>query len=201
MADDNDDLQKLGAAQEASNVTSMLDRRARRPRTPAVGQQPDRASEHRRAGKLTAAQKRNKVLALRAAGGTEEQIAQVMREQGYSITRKGVNAIITRALEDMQLEDQSAIESVRALQLDRLDRMLAKVWPKVLDGNLKAIKEAREIERLRAKIAGTEAPRKVQHSGTVDHRVSREEVDALSAAWQEHAIDGTAVEIPALETG
>lgn len=158
--------------------------------TPAANKHPGAANI--RAGRLSKAQKRNKILALRAAGGTHEQIAEVLTKQGHRTTPSAVTRMLNKALEDLATEDLARVEQVRALQLERLDRMVAKLWPRVMEGNIKAIAEVRNIEQLRAKIAGTEAPRKIEHSGSVDHRVSREEVAQLERAW----IDSTADDLP-----
>lgn len=173
MADD--DLRELERATQPGNVVELR----------TVGQKT-------RSGRLTRAQKRNKILALRAAGGTLEQIAEVLTRQGYKTSAAGVQTILSNALEALREDDLANVEQVRALQLDRLDRMVAKVWPRVLEGNLKAVAEVRAIEQLRARIAGTEAPRKVEHSGVVSHQVSQEEVKQLEKAW----IDSTAEDLP-----
>lgn len=163
------------------------------PHTQAIEGLPERQPYQVRAtsGKLTQAQKRSKVLALRAAGGTHEQIAEVLTRQGHRTNRSGVAKIINGALEDLRAQDEAHVDMVRQLQLDRLDRMVAKLWPKVMEGHLKSIAEVRNIEQLRARIAGTEAPRKIEHSGQISHQVSREEVAQLEQAW----VDSTAEDL------
>lgn len=146
-----------------------------------------------RAGKLVHAQRRAAVLRLRRSGATTEDISRAMTQQGDPITPQGVERIIVRALEELRGSALHDVENVRAGQLDRIDAMIAQLWPLVLDKNLKAIDRVTNLERLRARIAGTEAPQRIEHAGLVEHRISREEVNHLQSLWLESGgIEGTA---------
>lgn len=149
-----------------------------------------------RAGKLRAAQRRATVLRLRRSGATTEDISRAMTQQGDPITATQVERIIIAALEELRGSALHDVENVRAGQLDRIDAMIAQLWPLVLDKNLKAIDRVTNLERLRARIAGTEAPQRVEHGGMVEHRISREEVNHLQSLWLESGgIEGTAESI------
>lgn len=159
-----------------------------------------RVVELRNAGRVQRAQRRNRVLALAAAGATNVRIAELL-----GLSEQGVSSIILRSLEKYAESDLQKVENVRAMQLQRLDRMLTSIWPKVEEGNLKAIDRALRIEVQRAKIAGTERP--TQHEHEHHHTVDPIEVDAgevarLERAWKGTAVDATAIEISAeLEPG
>lgn len=151
-----------------------------------------------RSGILKTAERKAAVLRLRRAGASSTQIAEVLTRSGTRITKSGVERIVAQALQDLRSSDLASVENVRAEQLDRIDSVMQRLWPAVQDGNLKAIDRFVALERLRAAIAGTLAPTKVEHSGQVDHRVSAVEVRELEQAWLESGgVDGTAVEISA----
>lgn len=197
-----------------SNVTSIADARkdARRRRGDQVVP-PERRSqatkhlpadatraEARRAGKVTRAKRRSDVLTLAVAGHTVEKIAEVLTEkykgEGLAgITGRSVEITINHALEEWKARDAGNVEQVRAMQLTRLDAMLAAISTDALKGNLKAVDRVLRLEALRAKIAGTEAPRRLEVSGSIALGVEEAEIERGEQAWLEAGGDVIDVEV------
>lgn len=81
--------------------------------------------------------------------GTELGISDVA---AYNLVRRAINR-----LDDATTE---IADSVRRLELDRLDHMLEKLKPKLDNGNIKAIETAIKIQERRSKYLGLDAPEK-----------------------------------------
>lgn len=139
---------------------------------------PRTKAEHTRASPVSRARRRTRVLELRAAGLTEEQIAQ-----NVGITQQSVSQIIQRALENMANDSAEKVEQIRAMKLFELDQLKRAIWGEALKGNLKAVREAVKIIQVQAKISGAEAPMKVEQRVVHDMGVDHAEIDRLEAAW------------------
>lgn len=154
-------------------------------------------------GRVSRAQRRHRVVRMMLAGASELEIAQAL-----DMRPSGVSKIVTGLLEEWESQDKAAVEALRELQLQRLDRLLQAVWPDAIGidpqgnrktVNLKAVDRALKIEALRARIAGTEAPRKVDLSGDFTFAMSVEEAEDLDRAWVDsggEVLEGHAVELP-----
>jgi hypothetical protein len=76
-----------------------------------------------------------------------------------------------------QREQIATVAQYVALGERRLDRALNAIWPMVQDGKFPAIDRLLKIEERRAKMRGTDAPEKVEHSGSVTQRSEIEELN------------------------
>jgi hypothetical protein len=110
---------------------------------------------------VSAAQKQRKALELRRAGASFDVIAQ---QVGYSSTGGAYKAVQT-GLKKLVREPG---ESVRKLELERLDRLLLAVWYKAVNGDLGALDRALKIIAKRCEIEGVNAPVRVKHGGDDD---------------------------------
>lgn len=160
-------------------------------RSQATAHLPDDATrnEVRRAGKLTRAKRRTDVLTLATAGHTPDHIAATLsakyESEGHGkITAKSVEGIIRKALIEWQERDEAAVESVRAMQLARLDDLLPAVYLEAKKGKLKALDRVLKLEQLRARIAGTEAPRRLELNAHLSLGLDPAEVEREEAAWR-----------------
>lgn len=81
------------------------------------------------------------------------------REIGAAVdmSHEGVRKRVLKALDRLQAEGDERIEKAQTIALARLDRLLAKVWPKAAAGEIGAIREARHIVATHAKVAGVMA--------------------------------------------
>ena len=152
----------------------------------------DSHSQRTRAGMIAKAQRRQRVLALAAAGASNARIAELVGS-----SERGVSQIINNQLRRYQASDRAKIETVRAQQLDRLDRMLVSIWSKVEEGNFRAIDRALRIEQLRSRIAGTDQG-EAERTGDGDgrhvhfHLADPAEVARMQESWAAQTINGHA---------
>ncbi len=154
----------------------------------------------RAASKVAMAQRRQQIIRLLLAGATEEQTAEAL-----GITTNAVAKMVERILADWTRTEQTSVERVRALQLGRIDRLIRAHWNAAIgisaDGtstvtpSLKATGEIRQLEALRARIAGTEAATKVEHSGSLGFHLEPGEIESLDKAWRESGGDIVDVEV------
>jgi hypothetical protein len=186
-----------------SDVIDIKDRRKGKrnlpapPKTPLPPLQDGRGgppAEREPTGKVAAAKRRSEIMSLAVAGADASRIAEILTERYSKKGWKGiktstVQSVINRALSEMQESDIATIEKVRTLQLARLDDLLQTLYPKVRDAKVPENTKLRitdrilRLERLRSKIAGTEAPRKLELSGRVALVIDPAEVEREEQAW------------------
>lgn len=104
--------------------------------------------------------KERQALELRKAGASFDAIA---RQLGYA-DKSGAYRAVTRALDGVLNE---AAEELRALDAERLDRLLLAVWQPALGGDHKAMDRALRILEQRARLLGLNAPTQVALKGHV----------------------------------
>lgn len=97
-----------------------------------------------------------RALELRRAGCSYREIAQTM---GLSISK--VHRHVKRAYDRLLHQVEDAAEDVRAVELDRLDRLLRGIWQRAAGGDVRAIDRVLKIMERRAAIMGTDAPRRL----------------------------------------
>lgn len=108
-----------------------------------------------------------KVLELRRAGGTWDEIAQLVGYTDASAARKAYLRVTDRNLRE-------TAEDVRDLELSRLDRLMAPYWgPATREGDKKAAELILKIMDRRARLMGLDAPQKSQvevvtYDGNID---------------------------------
>lgn len=78
----------------------------------------------------------------------------------------GVSAVTARAyilktIEQAELDLGMVVNQYRAVELERLDTMLSRLWPKVLTGDVRAQETALRIGERRAKLLGLDKPFKL----------------------------------------
>lgn len=117
-------------------------------------------------------ERRRKVVQLRLAGVKFDEIGHQLREfYGENATDLGALARVDwqRAREKSRRLTEESVEELRSLQVDRLERLLAAVWPKALRADDPKFTEsaARIIERL-FKLQGLEPPTQVQLSARIE---------------------------------
>jgi hypothetical protein len=110
------------------------------------------------ARRMDAMKKAADALVLRRAGATYADIAQQL---GYTAPA-GAQKAVERGLKATL---QEPAESLRTLELDRLDRAQRQIWPAVLQGNLGAVDRLLKIMERRAKLKGLDAPVKSELTG------------------------------------
>ncbi|TMR90606.1 hypothetical protein [Nonomuraea basaltis] len=100
--------------------------------------------------KLEIAQRRNQALQMRIAGVSPTLIAERL---DYN-SPQAVNADITAALKRAAKAESMAAEHLLHLEIGRLDRMMAALWPRVLKGEVQAAEACLKIVNKRASLLG-----------------------------------------------
>lgn len=112
------------------------------------------------ATRLQAEQRRRECLALRVGGASMAEIAQAL-----NLSKSTVHGHIKRALDDLAKADRDGTARYRALNLQRLDKLLMAIWPTATSGkDVKATREARNLVVAQGKLLGLEAPVKIAHT-------------------------------------
>jgi predicted transcriptional regulator len=135
-------------------------------------------AQETRGNRIIRAHRRTRILELRAAGLTEEQIAHTL-----GIRVATVSHHINKALKTWADQDGMNVETVRQMKLFELDQLKRAIWANAIKGELKYVREAVKIIQAQARIAGAEAPVKVERHTTVDVGIDHQEVQRMEEAW------------------
>ena len=120
---------------------------------------PDNSTKGRRERRMyEAAQKRRRALELRMAGNIYEDIAQAVGYKSRSAAKNAIKSAL-RAI------DREPAADVKALELERLDKILTALWGLVGKGDVQAIDRVIRVMHQRAQYLGLYAPKQVEHSG------------------------------------
>lgn len=98
-------------------------------------------------------QLRAQILELRTLGRTIPQIAE---QVGRAVST--VHEHLTRALEELNAEQQEKAGQLQSLAYNRLERMLARAMLKAVTGDLKAMREATRLIQAQARLMGWGMP-------------------------------------------
>ncbi len=123
---------------------------------------------------IETAEREREAIALRRGGASYDEIAARL---GFA-DRSGAKKCVERGLSRWLRE---ADEELRALELERTETLLARLWPLVdrPAPDLDALAAYFKLADYRAKIAGLYAPRRQQVEVAVQGRVEHRKVEAL----------------------
>lgn len=107
-----------------------------------------------------AATRRLRALDMRMAGATERQIASQLGVSHVQIHRD-----LVAALEKLGKQEALVADHLRALELERLDRMQLPMYSQAQQGNQGAVDRVLRIMERRAKLLGLDAPVKQEITG------------------------------------
>lgn len=112
-----------------------------------------------------------KALALRLSGKTHDQI-NVALQYG---SRQNAARAIKRRLAALDRECGETAEAVKAMELSRLDAMLAGLWKKAAKGDAQAIDRVLKIQERRSAYEGLDMPRalKVEVARELDSNLEK----------------------------
>ena len=140
-------------------------------------------------------EKERKVLELRRAGYTFDDIA---RSVGYA-SPSGAFYALSRALTRTL---QQPADELRKMESDRLDRLQMAVWARALQGDPKAVDTVLKIMDRRSRLLGLDAPTKMQVEATnYDGSTIDAEVAKLRLILESHSSQPSALGEPTSETG
>jgi hypothetical protein len=115
-------------------------------------------------------EREQRILELRRAGATWETIAA---RTGYA-SASGAHKAYQRLAERFV---KPALNELREMELDRLDRLQAGVWGKAITGDIRALDAVLRIIDRRARLLGLEAPKEVNLKAEVN-TYDRDSIDA-----------------------
>jgi len=108
------------------------------------------------ARRLTAREREEMALTLRIEGKSYKEIARALE-----MSDGGAYKAVMRAIRRLNEKIDEDAATVKRMELERLDIMLAGIWPKVKAGRESAIDRALKIMERRAKFSGLDAPKAV----------------------------------------
>lgn len=114
-----------------------------------------------KAQQATTAKRRAQAIALRLAGMDFETIADRLN---YA-NRQAATRDFHRAIAAARLEERQAVENLREVEGQRLDRLQAAVWAKAIKGDLKAVETVLKVIAQRSRLLGLDAPVKTELTG------------------------------------
>lgn len=106
---------------------------------------------------VTAAQRSARAVELRTQGYS---FAQIAKELGYATPYSAWRAV-NNALQKLPAKH---VEAYRNLEMERTELALRAIYPKVVRGDLMAIKRWTELIELQCRILGLFVPTKVEHA-------------------------------------
>jgi hypothetical protein len=127
------------------------------------------------------AERAGRALELRKAGLTFRQIGAEM-----GVTEQRAHQIVTQELARLNARRAEDAEAVTRLEVERLDALLATVWPKALEGDLPAFDRVLAVLARRAKLLGIDAERPangvtMQNINVGVEMTDHERADAIAA--------------------
>ncbi|MEV4091434.1 hypothetical protein [Streptosporangium saharense] len=103
------------------------------------------------AKRVEVAERRAKVVQMRLAGLSYEVIAERLNIKGGA---RSASKDMTRALAAASKAQQESAEQLLDLEIKRLDRLMAALWPKALEGDVKAVETCEKLITRRTYLLG-----------------------------------------------
>lgn len=123
---------------------------------------------------LDTAERRRAVLRLRKAGATYRDIAETLRQQ-YTAERlpsgwdeRYAAKDVKRELQKVRAANQEEAESIRDMELGRLDSLQRGLWQAATDGDTDAARTVLKVMKRRAALLGLDAPERLELDGKVN---------------------------------
>lgn len=133
--------------------------------------------------RLKTAEQRSIALALRLAGATFEQIGQKL-----GITDSAAHKLVKKALADNATTTNDQTDTLRQIEIERLDMALLAIAQQVKAGNLGAIDRWVKISESRRRLMGLDAPTKASNQNWDMSTFSDEELAQIAAGADPAAV-------------
>lgn len=109
----------------------------------------NRAHSPKSARRITSKDRELEALQMRKAGMTYDKIGEKL-----GMSRSGVYDLVRRALDDLNKNCREEAEHNRRLDDERLNEVWAVLWPRILEGDLRAIDRGLRVMERRARLWG-----------------------------------------------
>jgi hypothetical protein len=126
-----------------------------------------------KAQRASTSKRRAQAIALRLAGMDYQTIADRLDYSSRGAASKDVH----RALEENLEAESAAAQTLRELEVQRLDRMQAAAWAKAAKGDLKAIETVLKVIDRRCRLLGLDKPARAEITGADGGPLQVETVD------------------------
>lgn len=103
--------------------------------------------------RAAAAERRKQAVALRIAGATFEQIGERL-----GITKQAAFDTVSKALEDTRATTAESAETLRQMELQRLDALQTALWSDAVKGDVQAVDRVLKVMLRRSQLIGLDAP-------------------------------------------
>ncbi|GAA5046497.1 hypothetical protein HNP84_009732 [Thermocatellispora tengchongensis] len=134
-----------------------------------------------KARQVEISQRRYQAVQMRIAGVSPTVIAERLGYSGAASVSKDID----RALQKAAKQEQMASEQLLRLEIDRLDRIMASLWPKVIKGEVNACETALKCINRRASLLGLDL---INRQGVADGDMASLLGNLLLQLQQRHAI-------------
>ncbi|GII42943.1 hypothetical protein [Planotetraspora phitsanulokensis] len=114
-----------------------------------------------KARQVEISQRRHQAVQMRIAGVSPTVIAERLGYSGAAAVSKDVD----RALQKAAKQEHMASETLLKMEIDRLDRIMASLWPKVLKGDINACEAALKVINKRSSLLGLDL---INRNGVAD---------------------------------
>ena len=116
---------------------------------------------------IKARQREQQAVTLRLAGQTYQAISDVM-----GVTKGGVYKMVKNSMERTIKHTDESVEILKEIELHRLDRLYARMFPLAEQGSMGAVDRCLKIMERRARLLGLDAPVKTDFSLHQDEPVT-----------------------------
>ncbi|GAA4946085.1 hypothetical protein HD597_006763 [Nonomuraea thailandensis] len=134
-----------------------------------------------KARQVEISQRRYQAVQMRIAGVSPTVIADRLGYSGAASVSKDID----RALQKAAKQEQMASEQLLKLEIDRLDRIMASLWPKVVKGEVQACETALKCINRRSTLLGLDL---INRNGIADGDMASLLGNLLIQIQQKHAI-------------
>jgi len=134
-----------------------------------------------KARQVEIAQRRYQAVQMRIAGVSPTVIAERLGYSGAAAVSKDID----RSLQKAAKAEHMASEQLLRLEIDRLDRIMASLWPKVLKGEIAACEAALKVINRRSALLGLDL---INRNGVADGDMASLLGNLLAQLQQRHAV-------------
>lgn len=143
-----------------------------------------------------AAERRKVAVNLRIAGATFEQIGERL-----GVSAQAAYSLVSRALDKTRKATAESAETLRGMELTRLDAMQTAIWADAMKGDEQKIDRLLKIQARRAALLGLDAPAKIAPTDPTGQKEYEALTDAERAARLDAILDAARTRLETVPDG